>query len=70
MRGFDGPSGGSIQEVARMSLDVGGNHQACIYLYIVPYLDGSDMILGLPWMRHQDIWVNPKGPAGVPALVL
>ena len=71
MRGFDGLSAqSSIAQVARAALNVGGNHQACVYFYVVPHLDGSDIILGLPWMRHQNIWINPKGPTGVPVLHL
>ena len=49
MRGFDGLSAqSSITEVARTALNVGGNHQTCVYFYVIPHLNGSDIILGLP----------------------
>ena len=51
-------------------MNVGGNHQACVYFYVVPYLDESDIILGLSWMQHQNIWINMKGPTDVPMLHL
>ena len=48
MQEFDGLSAqSSITQVARTVLNVGENHQACVYFYVVPHLDGSDIILGL-----------------------
>ena len=58
IRGYDGPSG-YISEVARLSLDIGGNYQPTIYLYVVPKIDGHDIILGMPWMRHQQVVIEP-----------
>lgn len=55
MRGYDGPSPTKSEEVARFSLDIGGNYQPYIYAYVVPKLDGHDMILGTPWMKHQNV---------------
>ena len=48
-----------ISEVARLSLDIGGNYQPTIYLYVVPKIDGHDIILGTPWMRHQQVVIEP-----------
>jgi hypothetical protein len=59
LRGFDGPSPGQIEEVARFSLDIGGNYQPCVYLYIAPNIDGHDVILGFPWMRDQHAIIEP-----------
>ena len=59
IRGFAGPEKDKITEVARFSLDVGGNYQPCVYAYVVPKLDGHDMILGLPWMKDQHAILLP-----------
>jgi hypothetical protein len=58
IRGYDGPSG-HIKEVAKLSLDIGGNYQPCVFLYVVPKIDGHDMILGTPWMKHQQVILEP-----------
>ena len=71
MWGFDGLSAqSSITQVARTVLNVGENHQACVYFYVVSHLNGSDIILGLSWMWHQNIWINSKSPTGVSVLHL
>ncbi|KAK9326633.1 hypothetical protein V1520DRAFT_377498, partial [Lipomyces starkeyi] len=54
IRGFDGPATDKIEEVAKLSLDIGGNYQHYVYLYVVPKIDGHDIILGTPWMRQQN----------------
>ncbi|KAK9323108.1 hypothetical protein V1517DRAFT_373280 [Lipomyces orientalis] len=54
IRGFSGPIADKIEEVAKFSLDIGGNYQSYVYLYVVPKIDGHDVILGTPWMRHQN----------------
>jgi hypothetical protein len=58
LKGFDGPSG-QIDEVAKFSLDVGGNYQPYVYLYIVPRIADHDIILGLPWMKNQQAIIEP-----------
>lgn len=70
MRGFDGPRDGLITEVAYFSMDVGGNKQQEMYAYIVPRIDGEDLILGLPWLYHQGVSIIAHSPLGVPALRL
>lgn len=70
MRGFDGPREGLISEVAHFSLDVGGNKQQDMYAYIVPRLDGEDIILGLPWLYHQGVSIDAKNALHKPALRL
>lgn len=59
MRAYDGPASGLIEEVVKISLDVGGNAQAVAYMYVVPRIDGHDMILGLPWMIQQHVTLVP-----------
>src|SRR5712664_3954498 len=44
-----------------MSLDVGGNWQLCVYLYVAPRIHNHDMILGLPWLKHQGAKVDAQG---------
>jgi hypothetical protein len=47
--GWDGQESNSSSELARMTLDIGGQAIEA-YLFIVPVLD-FDLILGLPWMK-------------------
>jgi transposase InsO family protein len=58
IRGYNGPAG-QIKEVARFSLNIGGNHQPYVYMYVVPEIDSHDMILGTPWMNDQHAIVVP-----------
>lgn len=55
--GYDGGAG-DITQVAQFALRVGNNWQARIYAYVVPHLEGEDLILGSPWMRHQGAIVD------------
>lgn len=60
---YKGPTDDCIKEVAKISLNVGGNHQDTTWLYIVPKLGrGLDMILGLAWMDDQQVYIDPNGP--------
>lgn len=61
LSGFDAPSEDSVKEVAVVSLDIDGHHEARSFLYVVPRLESYDMILGLPWIIKQDARLN--GPA-------
>lgn len=45
--GFDAPSDDTVIEVAIVSLDIDGHHEAKSFLYIIPRLELYDMILGL-----------------------
>lgn len=42
-------------EVAHLQLDVGGHCQERVYLYVVPRIEGYDMILGLGWMEKEGV---------------
>jgi len=61
IHGYNGPSGDKITHVARMSSDVGGNWQPCVYFYVAPRIHNHDMILGLPWLKHQGAKVDAQG---------
>lgn len=61
IHGYDGPSGDEITHVARVSLDIGGNWQPYAYFYVAPRIYHHDMILGLPWLKHQGVKINPQG---------
>jgi hypothetical protein len=61
IHGYDGPSGNKITHIARMSLDVGGNWQPCVYFYVAPRIHNHDMILGLPWLKHQAAKIDAQG---------
>ena len=41
-----------LTEVARMEMDMGGHRQK-LFCYVVPRLEGYEMILGYPWMQFE-----------------
>lgn len=60
---YTGKTDNYITEVARFSLDVGGIDQPTAWAYVVPRLSpGTDLILGLSWMEHQQAYIDPNGP--------
>ena len=60
---YTGETDNLITEVARFSLDVGGIGQPVAWAYIAPRLSpGTDLILGLSWMEHQQAYIDPNGP--------
>ena len=58
--GFDSPTRAKITDVAWCTLDIGGHRQRRVYLYIVPRIYEHDIILGRPWMKSQDAYIDPK----------
>jgi hypothetical protein len=56
LRGFDGPSPGQIEEVARFSLDIGGNYQPCVYLYIGEYHTTTKFRVFQITFKSSEIW--------------
>jgi transposase InsO family protein len=63
LENYTGATGSVISTITRFSLDVGGNYQRTVYAYVVPKLgDGTDLILGIPWMADQKAVVEAEGP--------
>lgn len=56
--GFDALSDSQITEVAVISMDIDGHFEEQVFLYIVPKLASYDMILGMPWVKKQDVQIN------------
>lgn len=63
MSGFDDLTEGEVTEVAVISMDIDGHHEERAFLYVVPKIADSDMILGMPWIVKQDVRIN--GPKSV-----
>lgn len=57
--GFNDSTTSQITEVATLEIDLNG-HKENVFLYIVPNLVSYDMILGLPWMKKNDVQLDPK----------
>ena len=57
--GFNGSTNSSITEVAKVEMDLDG-YKENAYLYVVPSLVSYDVILGLPWMRKNDVRLSPR----------
>ncbi|GFF63123.1 hypothetical protein IFM51744_11089 [Aspergillus udagawae] len=63
LENYTGATGSIITKITTFSLDVGGNYQPIIYAYVAPELgEGTDLILGTPWMAHQGVRIEPDGP--------
>jgi hypothetical protein len=56
--GFDALSDDTISEVAVISMDISGHSEEQVFLYVVPRLASYDMILGMPWVKKQDVRIN------------
>ena len=56
--GFRDSVNSQITEVAKMEIDLDG-HKENAFFYVVPGLS-YDVILGLPWMRINDVRLSPK----------
>jgi len=54
MEAFDAPVSGVVREVAAVVLDVNG-YKRKAFLYVVPRLAGQDVMLGLPWLRMNQV---------------
>src|SRR5271155_3497734 len=52
--GFNDSVNSHISEVATMEIDLNG-HKENVFFYIVPSLSSYDIILGLPWMKQNDV---------------
>jgi Retroviral aspartyl protease len=56
--GFNAPTSDSIHQVAVLSIDIDGHREEQAFCYIVPRIVSYDMILGMPWMKKQDVRLN------------
>ena len=48
-----------ISEVAKVEIDLNG-HKEDAFFYVVPKLASYDIILGLPWMKRNDVRLSPR----------
>ena len=46
-------------EVAKIEVDLNG-YKEDAFFYVVPSLASYDIILGLPWMKKNDVRLSPK----------
>jgi len=61
MGGFDGEGKAVIvDELAVIRTDIGGHIQENVHLYVVPRLNGYDVILGLTWFQDQAVQMDPS----------
>ena len=58
MEAFDGEVPEMIREVAVFGMDIDGHYEPRAFLYVVPRISGSDMILGMQWLRLQDVRIH------------
>lgn len=59
MVGFDAPTPfGAVTDVAVVSIDIDGHYEERAFFYIVPRLASYDMILGMQWLKLQDVRHN------------
>jgi transposase InsO family protein len=64
VKAFSDSLKGHITEIAAIDqLDIGGSmaRQGRVWAYVVPKLqDDFDLILGRPWRKHEDVWIDPR----------
>jgi predicted aspartyl protease len=52
-------SDNAISEVTYFSMDIDGHKQQRVFCYVIPYQE-DDVILGLPWIRAEDVVLRPQ----------
>jgi predicted aspartyl protease len=57
--GFNDSTNSQITEVAKLQIDLDG-YKEDAFFYVVPRLALYDIILGLPWMKRNDVRLSPK----------
>ena len=57
--GFNDSTKAQISEVAKLEIDLNG-HKEDAFLYVIPSLVSNNIILGLPWMKKNDVRLSPK----------
>jgi len=62
MSGFDGVRDSMVQEIAKMTFDDGSGRIQTAMFYIVPRIEGHDIMLGLPYLMYNKAHINPNGP--------
>lgn len=57
---FDGDQGTTTSEIVSVQTDIDGHIQYKVCLYIIPKIDDHDMIMGLAWMKDQEVTIHSK----------
>lgn len=53
LQSVDGVSEDAVSQIVSFDLDVGGHRQKQAYAYVVPKIEGYEMILGKSWLRKE-----------------
>jgi hypothetical protein len=62
MSRFDGVRDSMVQEIAKMTFDNGSGRIQTAMFYIVPRIEGHDIMLGLPYLMYNKAHINLNGP--------
>jgi hypothetical protein len=57
---FDGDQGTTTSEIVKIQTDINGHTQHQVYLYIIPKIDDHEIIMGLAWMKDQEVTIHAK----------
>ena len=53
LQSVEGISKDAVSQIVSVNLDIGGHQQKQVYLYVVPKIEGYEMILGKAWLRKE-----------------
>ncbi|OJD09581.1 hypothetical protein ACJ73_10209, partial [Blastomyces percursus] len=56
----DGPAE-HVSNIVKFELDMAG-HKSIVWAFEVDHMPGQDLILGLPWLRKNNVSIEPDGP--------
>ena len=69
LQSVEGVTDGAVSQFVSLDLDIGGHRQRRVYMYVVPRIEGYEMILGKPWLRKERALLDAaKGCLTVPRL--
>lgn len=57
---FDGDQGTTTSGIVSVQTDIDGHIQHKVCLYVIPKIDDHDMIMGLAWMKDQEVTIHTK----------
>ena len=53
LQSVEGVTEGAVSRIVSLDLDIGGHQQRRVYMYVVPRIEGYEMILGKSWLRKE-----------------
>jgi hypothetical protein len=58
LQSVEGVSESKVSQIVQINLDIGGHQQKKVFLYVVPRIEGYEMILGKAWLRAENVLLD------------